>query len=216
MFTEVERVGVDECDDQRVTRTLNASHLGEIDPDPAAGGKFLVLLHKAKAASCKRGKFILRTTHKFLNRVDHFALVPYNTETEEEEAAAKADVEAGIDPGCPTSVCSVLEVQELLRWQQSTEEGRDKVYWLVLGTMTALRPVSSDKPGCAHVYEQGFCDGSHGRRKRFPSLLEKPEQAQSHLYAVWLSQVEAAMVSAVNDQGVTTHFVPPFKSGMYG
>lgn len=195
-----------------VTVRLSEHDLATLDP---ANGEMLVQLHRSDTASCKDGKFLLRTRKKNLTRTDCYAYVPFNTETDEERAAAADAMEQqraglGSEPACPSSWHTVLEVAHVLRWTQGQE-----VFWLAVGSMTELEAVKCGAPALEHVYEAGYCDGSLGRRKRFPSVL-KPGTREPYPYVVWLHQVEVSMVTAVDSKGSPKLFVPPLKSSMLG
>ena len=209
-------------DARRVTLQLRANDLAQYDPVGGGAPRARVRLFTAERAACKHGRFLLRPQHNFINKVDHFAYVPYSTETPAQQRQAIAQLRRGVEPPCPDACNAVLEVQALVRWRQCHEVDengvvtvleRPKEYRLAVGEMTTLDAVS--KADCAHLFEVGFCDGSDGRRKRFPSLLRKSRR-RSYPYAVWLRDVEAAMVSAVDASGVATHFIPPLKSSRHG
>lgn len=213
-------------DGRRVTAVLDATDLAVYDtPDGAVAPALRVELSSTDRASCKHGRFLVRTKRRALTKVDHFAYVPYEIETEAQRKHAEELLLAGVEPACPDSCSTVLEMQALVQWKQMHElqsEGdaqtvvkldRPKVYRLAVGEMSLLEPVS--KASCPHLYETGFCSGSLGRRKRYPSLLRKA-RTPSFLYAIWLRDVETALVSAGEAGAAPQYFVPPLKSSRLG
>ena len=90
-----------------------------------------------------------------------------------------------------------------------------RVVRLAVGKMRTVTPVSSDRTGCEHLYQEGYCDGSHGRRQRLPSFLVAEDKAKEYCYTVELDAVPTTLVS-VSDGGIATAFVPPLKAGFYG
>lgn len=84
------------------------------------------------------------------------------------------------------------------------------VHRLAVGRMYELEAV----PG-PH-FEMGYCDGSLQRRKRYPTLLRKRHGDEGYNYAVFVDQIECAMVSAGEDRRHPDFFVPVQKNSMTG
>lgn len=133
--------------------------------------------------------------------------------------AAIADMPASYqeppDPA-PPSLCTVLKVERLLLWTQ-VKDGEQTTRKLAIGTMTLLEPVGEPAEG----YEHTYCDGSLGRRKCFPTMLvpKRGRHAASYKYAVWLDQIECAMVTAqrAGPNGTCrTFYLPVNKSSRLG
>jgi hypothetical protein len=109
----------------------------------------------------------------------------------------------------PGSICTLMKVERLFLWRQNGVCRR-----LVQGTMTNLVPVGSAENG----YEQIYCDGSRGRRKRVPSMLIPDPRLKPYPYVVWLDQVECPMVCGVQQEGRQrkVFYVPPHKDSRRG
>jgi hypothetical protein len=115
------------------------------------------------------------------------------------------------DPA-PASMCMLLEIEHLVRWEEVDEvDGMKRTYRLAVGNMTQLEAVSNPALG----FETVFCDGSRGRRKRVPTLLTPQPGARSYKYAVWLDQIECAMVKAEDSRG-KCYYIPTNKSSSKG
>jgi hypothetical protein len=112
------------------------------------------------------------------------------------------------DPA-PASMCMLLEIEHLVRWEEV--DGEKRTYGLEVGEMTRLEAIC--KP--ALCFETVFCNGSRGRRKRVPALLTPRPGARSYKYAVWLDQIECAMVKAENSKG-KCYYVPTNKTSTKG
>jgi hypothetical protein len=116
-----------------------------------------------------------------------------------------------VDPA-PASMCMLLEIEHLMRWEEVDDSnGEKRTYRLAVGNMTQLQAIC--KP--ALNFETVFCDGSRGRRKRVPTLLTPQPGARSYKYAVWLDQIESAMVKAEDSKG-RCYYVPTNKSSTKG
>jgi hypothetical protein len=119
----------------------------------------------------------------------------------------------------PPSLCTVFRPELLLKWTQQ-KNGHVMIRKFAIGNMTELQAVGSPEHGYQHV----FCDGTRGRQKLYPSLLTPKLRSGGALvtykYAVWLDQIECAMVSATKaDGGPMAHkqfFIPVHKSSMRG
>ena len=110
----------------------------------------------------------------------------------------------------PPSMCGVLHIQRLLKWTQ-TKDGTMLTRRLAIGKMHDLTPVA-DK---LQRYSEVYCDGSRGRSKQFPTMLQPTRGRNSYTYAVWLSQIECAMVKYVDARG-TVFYVPTNKLSLRG
>jgi hypothetical protein len=110
----------------------------------------------------------------------------------------------------PSSICTVLKIEHLVRWEQE-EDGQRKVYRLAVGDMTELEPVVQPELKFDTVY----CDGSRGRMKRVPTMLRPKPKAQKYKYAVWLDQVEGPMVHATASKG-SDYYIPTNKLSLKG
>jgi hypothetical protein len=96
----------------------------------------------------------------------------------------------------PASMCMLLEIEYLVKWEQELK-GKSRVFRFATGNMTELQCVQNTLLG----FETAFCDGSRGRCKRVPTLLTPARGARSYKYAVWLDQIDCAMVSAQDEKG---------------
>jgi hypothetical protein len=116
---------------------------------------------------------------------------------------------APTDPA-PPSMLTLLEVEHLVKWEQEVD-GRTLMRRLAIGIMKPLQPVANQ----LLQFETVFCDGSRGRRKRVPTMLTVPPGAAGFKYAVFLDQIECAMVKATDSTGHNC-YVPVNRSGMKG
>lgn len=80
--------------------------------------------------------------------------------------------------------------------------------------MTQLEAVPNDKL----QHETVYCDGSLGRRRRVPTLLRpcKGRSGKPFKYAVWLQDIQGALVVPRDSQGRVTRYVPTNKTGLRG
>jgi hypothetical protein len=113
----------------------------------------------------------------------------------------------------PGSICAVLTVERLFLWREKGAAG-DVCHRLVQGTMTDLVPAGSVENG----YEQIYCDGSRGRRKRVPSMLTPDRRSKPFPCIVYLDQVECAMTCGVQRESrpQTVCYAPPHKASGRG
>lgn len=81
-------------------------------------------------------------------------------------------------------------------------------YRILLGVMRDVTPVSEGG------LETAYCDGCNGARARIPDLLVPGRT--TYKYAVWLSQAETALITAVSSSGAPTAFLPPGKLSSNG
>jgi hypothetical protein len=110
----------------------------------------------------------------------------------------------------PGSICSVLHVEHLLRWTQD-KDGEPTACRLVLGQMTELEPVLND----LLQFDTVFCDGTRGRRRRYPTMMRPAPRKRPYKYAVYLDQVECTMVTGQDSKGARS-YIPTSKSGLRG
>jgi hypothetical protein len=121
------------------------------------------------------------------------------------------------DPS-PASMCTLLEIEHHVKREEEVD-GESRMYRLAVGDRTQLEAVS--RPDLQ--FERVFCDGSRGRRKRVPTLLEPQRGARSYKCAVWLDQIEStvwcsiecSMVRAKDNSG-RRFYAPTSKSSTKG
>jgi hypothetical protein len=75
----------------------------------------------------------------------------------------------------PSSICTMLEIEHLVRWEQE-EDDQQKVDRFAVGSMTELEPVLRQELR----FETVFCDGTRGRIKRVPTMLRPKAKARRY------------------------------------
>jgi hypothetical protein len=110
----------------------------------------------------------------------------------------------------PPSICTLVEVEHLVKWQQE-RDGRSLTHRLAVGLMKPLNPVTN----MLLRFDTKYCDGSRGRRKRVPTMFSLPAGEAGYKYAVFLDQIECAMVKATDVSG-NNFFIPVNKMSTKG
>lgn len=156
-------------------------------------GQPRVRLFRSRMASCKGGRFLIRTTTAKTAKVDYLAYVPYLLGDGEE------------------AINTVLKISDVFSWHETSADGHVKVTRFALGQMHELQPVGDPR----HGYEVRYTDTTTGDRARKPSLLQKTPAALGgggYTYGVQLKQIDCTLVSTRDEQ----FFIPTLKLSTFG
>lgn len=183
-------------------RALCVAAGGPLDPTKLgtrdAQGNLRVRLYRSKAASCKHGQFLVRSTDARLHKRDYYAYVPYSVGGSESEEHTE---------GAEVIESTVLKVTGIYAWHEPRQGGQPQIHRFVIGRMQALDPHGEPSLG----FEMCYADGTDGNRARKPSLLKK-RGTQSYVYGAWLSQIDCTMVSSLDEKW----FIPTLKLAHFG